>query len=192
MALAMLTALLASLAGLAFLLFIFLGIFCHVYSSIYCRTRFGAPLRGFCWHLYTWLPLPRAWLRAIFICQKQRKIRPMEKGALTLLRPRRFQHLTLFNHRSLRQQRRRICHQRGVNAPARVRLPPRLILKQSRDPERRWPHFDRNHSSVAGSSTTIDEALRKKLSTSASLPGFVSTRASNANFISAILLLLDC
>jgi hypothetical protein len=78
----------------------------------------------------------------------------------------------------------------AATRPFKCACLPASSLNTSKIPKVDGPILIANHSRVSGSSSTIACALRKKLSTSISLPGFASTRASKANLIFAIFTLL--
>ena len=65
-------------------------------------------------------------------------------------------------------------------SPERCAWRPESSLKVSKMPKVDGPIFSANHSTVPGSASARGNALFRKFSTSASLPGLASTRAKRA------------
>ncbi len=78
--------------------------------------------------------------------------------------------LGFLDNRRLREEVGRSRHQRRGDPARKVGLPARVVREGRRA----------NHVVVPGSSWTIDRPPRRKLATSASLPGFASSRTNSA------------
>lgn len=90
------------------------------------------------------------------------------------------QHIDLFDHRRLSKELRSFRRQRLSDAAGEMRLTARLVRESVENAKRRWPETDRKPCRGCRSPSTIDKPARRKLSTSASLPGFAFRRTSSA------------